>query len=131
MSDRQFFLHDNFLLNSIPAQNLYHEYVKDLPIIDYHTHLPPADISTDRKFESITEIWLKGDHYKWRALRAAGVDEKFITGASPGKDKFLHWARTVPGTIGNPLFHWTHLELKNPFGINKYLNEESAEDIYA
>ena len=131
MSDIHFFLHDDFLLHSKQAQILYHEYVKHLAIIDYHTHLSPENISANKKFESLTEIWLKGDHYKWRAMRAAGVDEKFITGASSDKEKFLHWAKTVPQTIGNPLFHWTHLELKNPFGIKKYLDQESAEEIYA
>lgn len=130
MSDIQFFLHDDFLLHSKQAQVLYHEYVKDLAIIDYHTHLSSENISSNKKFESLTEIWLKGDHYKWRAMRAAGIDEKFITGASSDKEKFLCWAKTVPQTVGNPLFHWTHLELKNPFGIKKYLHHESAEDIY-
>lgn len=131
MSDIHFFLHDDFLLHSKQAQILYHEYVKHLAIIDYHTHLSPENISANKKFESLTEIWLKGDHYKWRAMRAAGVDEKFITGVSSDKEKFLHWAKTVPQTIGNPLFHWTHLELKNPFGIKKYLDQESAEEMYA
>jgi glucuronate isomerase len=131
MSDIHFFLHDDFLLHSKQAQVLYHEYVKHLPIVDYHTHLSPEDISANKKFGGITEIWLKGDHYKWRAMRASGVDEKFITGGSSDKEKFLHWAKTVPQSIGNPLFHWTHLELKNPFGIKKYLEQESAEEIYA
>jgi glucuronate isomerase len=131
MSDIHFFLHDDFLLHSQPAQILYHKYVKHLAIIDYHTHLSPENISDKKKFESLTEIWLKGDHYKWRAMRAAGVDEKFITGVSSDKEKFLQWAKAVPQTIGNPLFHWTHLELKNPFGIKKYLDQESAEEIYA
>jgi glucuronate isomerase len=131
MSDIHFFLHDDFLLHSRQAQVLYHEYVKHLAIIDYHTHLSPENISPNKKFESITEIWLKGDHYKWRAMRAAGVDEKFITGISSDKEKFLYWAKTVPQTIGNPLFHWTYLELNNPFGIKKYLDQESAEEIYA
>jgi glucuronate isomerase len=131
MSDSNFFLNDNFLLNSKQAEVLYHEYVRPLPVIDYHTHLSPKDIATDKKFENITEIWLKGDHYKWRAMRAAGVDEKFITGESSDKEKFLCWAKTVPSTIGNPLFHWTHLELKNPFGVEAYLDPASAETLYA
>ena len=130
MGDIKFFLDDDFLLHSKQAKILYHEYVKQLPIIDYHTHLSPQNIAASKKFESLTEIWLKGDHYKWRAMRAAGIDEKFITGTSPAKEKFLHWAKTVPQTIGNPLFHWTHLELKNPFRIERYLNGESAEEIY-
>jgi glucuronate isomerase len=131
MIDNEFFLHDNFLLDSRQARVLYHDYVKDLPIIDYHTHLSPETMAVNKKFETISQIWLKGDHYKWRAMRAAGVDEIFITGASSDKEKFMYWAKTVPGTIGNPLFHWTHLELKNPFGIKKYLDHESAEAIYS
>ena len=130
MGDIKFFLDDDFLLHSKQAKILYHEYAKQLPIIDYHTHLSPQNIAANKKFKNLTEIWLKGDHYKWRAMRAGGIDEKFITGVSPDKEKFLHWAKTVPQTVGNPLFHWTHLELKNPFGIKKYLEQESAEEIY-
>ena len=130
MSDIQFFLHDDFLLQSKKAVTLYHEYAKHLAIIDYHTHLSPGNISSNKKFENLTGIWLKGDHYKWRAMRAAGIDEKFITGMSSDKEKFIYWAKTVPQTIGNPLFHWTHLELKNPFGIKKYLDPKSADEIY-
>src|SRR5690606_6590072 len=121
---------EDFLLYSNQAKTLYHNYAKDLPIIDYHNHLPPNEIAENKKFKTITEIWLKGDHYKWRAMRALGVDERFITGDASDEEKFLAWAKIVPSTIRNPLFHWTHLELKNPFGINSFLNESSAKDIY-
>ena len=130
MAEGQFFLKDDFLLYSKQAEVLYHDYAKDLAIIDYHTHLSPGDIADNKKFKNITELWLKGDHYKWRAMRAAGINEIFITGPAPDKEKFNHWAKTVPQTVGNPLFHWTHLELNNPFGIRKYLNQESAEEVY-
>lgn len=124
------FINDDFLLQSKSAKILFHEYAMDLPIIDYHSHLPPKDIAENKKFKNITELWLNGDHYKWRALRTLGVKEKFITGDASDKEKFLAWAKEVPLTVRNPLFHWTHLELKNTFGIEEYLNEESAEDIY-
>ncbi len=121
---------DNFLLNNVHAEALYHEIACDLPIIDYHCHLSPEDIAIDRKFENITDIWLAGDHYKWRAMRANGVDEKYITGEADPIMKFTKWAETVPFTLRNPLYHWTHLELKRYFGIDKLLNGESARDIY-
>lgn len=121
---------EDFLLYSKQAKTLYHDYAKDLPIIDYHNHLPPNEIAENKKFKTITEIWLKGDHYKWRAMRALGVDERFITGDASEEEKFIAWAKIVPATIRNPLFHWTHLELKNPFGINSFLNESSAKSIY-
>jgi len=121
---------EDFLLYSKQAKTLYHDYAKDLPIIDYHNHLPPNEIAENKKFKTITEIWLKGDHYKWRAMRALGVDERFITGDASDEEKFMAWAKIVPAIIRNPLFHWTHLELKNPFGINSFLNESSAKGIY-
>lgn len=124
------FIHDNFLLETDLAVYLYHEIAKVLPIIDYHNHLSPKDISENRKFENLTQAWLEDDHYKWRAMRAAGVDEKYITGSASDKEKFLMWAKTVPNTVRNPLFHWTHLELKRYFGINELLNEETAVKIY-
>lgn len=124
------FMDENFLLSTETAKKLYHDYAKDLPIIDYHNHLPPADIDTDRKFENLTRIWLEGDHYKWRAMRANGIDEKFCTGDADDRDKFIKWAETVPFTIRNPLYHWTHMELRNPFGIDKLLNSQSAVEIY-
>lgn len=125
------FLTDNFLLRNKPAEKLYHNYAKNQPIIDYHCHLNPEEIYKDKKFNNLTEIWLKGDHYKWRAMRSLGVDEKFITGEATDLEKFLAWAECVPKTIGNPLYHWTHLELKTPFGINdRVLNPDTAMGIW-
>lgn len=123
-------INDNFLLRSDLAVELYEDYAKNLPIIDYHSHLPPLEIAENKKFKNITEIWLYGDHYKWRAMRMLGVDEAFITGNASDFEKFKKWAEVVPYTLRNPLFHWTHMELKNPFGINTYLNTDSAEEIY-
>ena len=111
------FLDDNFLLNSKTARTLYHEYAKDMPIIDYHCHLSSKEISENKKYKNITEIWLGGDHYKWKAMRINGIEEKYITGNASDKKKFLKWAETVPACIGNPLYHWTHLELQRYFGI--------------
>jgi glucuronate isomerase len=124
------FLDENFLLETKTAEILYHEHAKDKPIIDYHCHLPPDEIARDKQFENLTQIWLKGDHYKWRALRANGIPEKFITGDASDGEKFQKWAETVPYTLRNPLYHWTHLELKEPFGIRKILNKDSAAEIY-
>ncbi|NBC05070.1 MAG: glucuronate isomerase [Bacteroidetes bacterium] len=124
------FIHKDFLLQSQSAEELYHHYAAHQPIIDYHCHLPPQEIAEDINFRNLTHIWLDGDHYKWRALRTCGVDEKFITGDASDKEKFLKWAETVPKTIKNPLFHWTHMELKNPFGITDLLDSESAESIW-
>lgn len=124
------FIHDNFLLENKYAEELYHNYSKNLPIIDYHNHLPPQQIAEDKIFNNITNVWINGDHYKWRAMRTMGVDEKFITGDASDKDKFLNWAKTVPHTMRNPLYHWTHLELARYFDIYDFLNENSAERIY-
>ncbi len=125
------FITDSFLLESGRAEALYHAYAKDMPIIDYHCHIPPADIAGDRRFETITGIWLGGDHYKWRAMRTNGVEERLITGDADPWEKFLAWAKTVPATIGNPLYHWTHLELARYFGITELLlNEGTAREIY-
>jgi glucuronate isomerase len=124
------FMDENFMLNNKAAEELYHGYAKDMPIIDYHCHLPPEEVGNDRKFENMTKIWLDGDHYKWRAMRAAGADEKYCTGNAPDYEKFEKWAETVPQTIRNPLYHWTHLELQRPFGIHKLLNPSTARDIY-
>lgn len=124
------FITDNFLLQSEVAKALYHDYAKDLPIIDYHNHLPPKAIADNKPIKNITEAWLDGDHYKWRSMRANGVEEVYITGASKAKDKFLKWAETVPYTLRNPLFHWTHLELKRYFNIDDILQESTAENIY-
>jgi glucuronate isomerase len=124
------FIHDNFLLHSETARQLYHNYAAGEPILDYHSHLSPADIAADRRFTDLWEIWLQGDHYKWRAMRANGVQERYCTGDASAHEKFLAWARTVPATLRNPLYHWTHLELKRYFGVNDLLNEESANGIW-
>ena len=124
------FLTDDFLLYSPTAKQLYDDYAKYQPIIDYHCHLSPKDIAEDRQFENLTQIWIEGDHYKWRAMRAYGIEEKYITGSASDYEKFQKWAETVPNTLRNPLYHWTHLELKNYFGIDKLLNPDTAEEIY-
>ncbi|MEJ5368379.1 MAG: glucuronate isomerase [Bryobacteraceae bacterium] len=124
------FIHEDFLLSTPAARRLYHEYAKDEPILDYHCHLPPKDVAENRRFANLFEIWLEGDHYKWRAMRAHGVPEKYVTGGASPKEKFLAWARTVPATLRNPLYHWTHLELKRYFGIEELLDEKSAERIW-
>lgn len=124
------FLNEQFLLQNSTAERLYHDYAKHQPIIDYHNHLPPDAIANNKSFSTITEVWLEGDHYKWRAMRANGVDEKYITGNATDKDKFIKWAETVPYTMRNPLYHWTHLELQRYFGIHELLNTETAEQIY-
>lgn len=124
------FITDNFLLQNKFAEELYHNYAKDQAIIDYHCHLSPKEIAEDKKYDNITQLWIYGDHYKWRAMRALGVNERFITGDASDKEKFLAWAGSVPQTLRNPLYHWTHLELKRYFDIDELLNEESAERIY-
>ena len=112
------------------AVRLYHDYAADMPIIDYHNHLPPDEIADNKQFANLTEIWLKGDHYKWRAMRANGVPEEYITGATDDFTKFQKWAETVPYTMRNPLYHWTHMELQKPFGINQLLTSDNAKEIY-
>ncbi len=124
------FLNNNFLLDGEVASELYHSYAKEMPIIDYHCHLSPKDIAEDRQFKNLTEAWLEGDHYKWRAMRTNGVDESFCTGNKSDKEKFEKWAETVPYTLRNPLYHWTHLELRRYFGIKELLNSASANRIY-
>jgi len=124
------FLDSNFLLQTKTAQQLYHEVASKMPIIDYHCHLIPQQIADDTRFENLTQIWLAGDHYKWRAMRANGVDEKYCTGKATDEEKFKMWAETVPSTLRNPLYHWTHLELQRYFGITELLNPESADRIY-
>jgi len=124
------FLDKDFLLSNEVAQRLYHDHAAPQPILDYHCHLSPKDIAENRRFANLFEIWLEGDHYKWRAMRANGVPEKYITGDAPRYDKFLAWARTVPYTLRNPLYHWTHLELQRYFGITDLLNESSAPAIW-
>jgi len=126
-----FFITDNFMLQNDTAARLYHDYAKPMPIIDYHTHLPPNEIAEDRRFDNLAQIWLNGDHYKWRAMRANGVPEQYCTGSDSDWEKFEKWAETVPKTLRNPLYHWTHLELKNPFGIKeRLLCPETAKEIW-
>ena len=125
------FMDENFLLQTETAQKLYHEHAKKMPIIDYHCHLVPKKVADDYRFRSITEIWLGGDHYKWRAMRSNGVDERFCTGSDTTDwEKFEKWAETVPYTMRNPLYHWTHLELKTAFGIDKILKPSTAREIF-
>jgi glucuronate isomerase len=124
------FLTDDFLLSNDAARRLYHQFAAAQPIFDYHCHLSPRDIAENRRFANLFEIWLEGDHYKWRAMRANGVPEKYITGDATPYEKFLAWARTVPYTLRNPLYHWTHLELQRYFGINELLDEKSAPSIW-
>lgn len=124
------FMDEDFLLQNATAIQLYHEYAKKMPIYDYHCHLSPREIAEDKKYRNIAELWLGGDHYKWRAIRSSGVDEKYITGDACDKDKFMKWAQTIPGCIGNPLYHWTHLELQRYFGIEQLLSPNTAEEIW-
>ncbi|PVX39710.1 D-glucuronate isomerase [Pasteurella langaaensis DSM 22999] len=125
------FMTKNFLLDTEIAQELFFDYAENQPIFDYHCHLPPEQIAADYQFKNLYDIWLKGDHYKWRAMRTHGVDESYCTGLQSDYDKFLAWAETVPHTIGNPLYHWTHLELHRPFGItDKLLSPVTADDIW-
>ncbi len=124
------FLTEEFLLTNKTAQRLYHTYAESEPILDYHCHLPVKEIAENRQFNNLFEIWLEGDHYKWRAMRTNGIDERYCTGDAGPFDKFAAWARTVPNTIRNPLYHWTHLELKRYFGIDQLLNETNARDIW-
>lgn len=124
------FIDENFLLSNETAKRLYHEYAKNMSIIDYHNHLPPDEMASDKNFENITRVWLNGDHYKWRAMRSNGVDESYITGDKSDLEKFKAWAETVPYTLRNPLYHWTHLELQRYFGIHEILNADNAEKIF-
>ena len=124
------FIHDDFLLGSESARKLYHGYAENEPILDFHNHLPPDEIAQDRRFANLTEIWLEGDHYKWRAMRANGTDESLVTGNGDPKEKYLAWAATLPHALGNPLYHWTHLELKRCFGIDELLSPDTAESIW-
>ena len=124
------FIHENFLLSNDQAVRLYHEYAKDEPILDFHNHLPPDEIANNRRFENLAEAWLEADHYKWRAMRANGTPEELVTGNGDPKEKYLAWAATIPHTLGNPLYHWTHLELKRCFGIDTLLSPNTAEEIW-
>ena len=124
------FLDEHFLLNTKTAQTLYHQYAKDMPVIDYHCHLLPAQIASDHQFQNITEAWLYGDHYKWRAMRTNGIDESYVTGNKSDLEKFQQWAATVPYTLRNPLYHWTHLELQRYFDITDVLSSKNANEVF-
>jgi glucuronate isomerase len=124
------FIDENFLLSNTTAETLYHQYAKEMPVIDYHCHLPPDQIAEDRNFENLTQVWLYGDHYKWRAMRANGIPEEYITGNRSDWEKFEKWAETVPYTLRNPLYHWTHLELQRYFDIYEILSPATAKKIY-
>ncbi len=124
------FIQDNFLLENACAEELYHEYASAMPIIDYHNHLPVREIADNQIFDTMTKIWISGDHYKWRAMRTLGIDEEYITGSASDREKFGKWAYTVPYTMRNPLYHWTHMELDRYFGISELLNSENADRIY-
>ena len=124
------FMDANFLLQSETAQRLYHEHAAKMPIIDYHCHLNPSEIAENHQFADLTEVWLGGDHYKWRQMRANGVPEEYITGNKPAYEKFEKWAETLQCAMRNPLYHWTHLELSRIFGVDKVLNPSTAREIY-
>jgi glucuronate isomerase len=124
------FINKDFMLTTGAARELYHGHAEGMPIIDYHCHLDPKMVAEDHKFRNLTELWLGGDHYKWRSMRTNGVDEKYITGDASDLEKFLKWAETVPYTMRNPHYHWTHMELRTAFGISKLLNPETAHEIY-
>jgi glucuronate isomerase len=124
------FLSEDMMLNNESSRILFHDYAKKMPIYDFHSHLIPSEIASNKKYKNITEIWLSKDHYKWRAMRWLGLEERVITGDATDKEKFLSWARTVPYTVGNPLYHWTHLELSRYFDINEPLSESNAEEIW-
>ena len=124
------FMDDNFLLENEVSKKLYHEYAKDMPIFDYHCHLNPQEIAENKKFENLTQLWLYGDHYKWRAMRSNGIDEKYITGDASDYEKFYKFVETIEYCFGNPLYHWSHLELKRYFGIEEVINRKNAEIIW-
>lgn len=124
------FMDQDFLLSTETARKLYHEYASQVPVIDYHCHINPKEIAEDRKFENITQVWLGGDHYKWRQMRSNGVEERYITGDASDREKFQKWAETLEKAIGNPLYHWSHLELKRYFGYDGYLNGDTAEEVW-
>jgi glucuronate isomerase len=124
------FIHEDFLLSNRTAKRLYHTFAEAEPILDYHCHLPPQDVAENRQFRDLFEIWLEGDHYKWRAMRANGVDERYCTGDAAPEEKFRQWAKTVPYTLRNPLYHWTHLEMKRYFGIDELLDESNAARVW-
>ena len=124
------FMDEEFLLSTETAKKLYHEYAEKMPILDYHCHIDPKKIYEDRKFDNITQVWLGGDHYKWRQMRSNGVEEKYITGDASDREKFQKWAETLEMAIGNPLYHWSHLELKRYFGYDGFLSGDTAEEVW-
>ena len=125
------FLSENFLLETDTASRLYHDYAESMPIFDYHSHLPPEQIAGNHQFRNLARMWLEGDHYKWRIMRANGISERFCTGEASDREKFSAWVKTVPYTIGNPIFHWSHMELQNPFGIEGVsIRPETEEEIW-
>ena len=124
------FMDKDFLLSTPTAQHLFHDYADQMPIVDYHCHINPKEIAEDRKFENITQVWLGGDHYKWRQMRTNGVDEKYLTGDASDREQFQKWAETLEMAIGNPLYHWSHLELQRYFGYNGILNGDTAEEVW-
>ena len=124
------FINDNFMLKNETAKLLYNKYAKDMPIVDYHCHISPREIYEDKRFDSITELWLGGAHYKWRLIRSNGVSEEEITGNADPKTKFIRFAEALSKSIGNPMYHWTHLELKRYFGYDGILNADTAEEVY-
>lgn len=124
------FMDENFLLSTETAQRLFHSYAETMPILDYHCHISPEEIATDRRFENITQVWLGGDHYKWRFMRSCGVDEAYITGNASDRDKFFKWAEVLGKAIGNPLYHWSHLELQRYFDYHKPLNQNTASEVW-
>ena len=124
------FMDKDFLLSTDMAKTLYHQYAETMPVLDYHCHINPQEIYEDRKFDNITQVWLGGDHYKWRQMRTNGVDEKYVTGDGSDREKFQAWAETMPKLIGNPLYHWSHLELRRYFGYDGYLNGDTAEEVW-
>ena len=124
------FMDENFLLRNEPARRLYHDYAARMPIMDYHCHLHPQEIYENRRFENLTAIWLGGDHYKWRLMRAGGVEEQYVTGDAPDREKFQKYAEVLSRAIGNPLYHWSHLELQRFFGWNGYLTPDNAQQVW-
>jgi glucuronate isomerase len=124
------FMDENFLLSTETAQKLYHEYAAAMPVLDYHCHISPQEIAEDKQFENIAQIWLGGDHYKWRQMRSNGIAEEYIIGNAPDREKFQKWAETLEKAIGNPLYHWSHLELQRYFGYDGVLNGETAQEVW-
>ena len=124
------FMDKDFLLSTDAARDLFHNYAEKMPVVDYHCHINPQEIYEDRKFDNITQVWLGGDHYKWRQMRSNGVEEQYITGDANDREKFQKWAETLPKLIGNPLYHWSHLELQRYFGFTGYLNGDTAEEVW-